>query len=59
MYYSQNELTGLIKPTTLKDKPINPKTGKPYGKNTKKWYIWFYGLSSTEQNIVADEEAGF
>lgn len=59
MYYSEKELAGFIKPTTLNDKPINPKTGNHYGKNTKKWWIWFYGLSPAEQTIVADMEANF
>ena len=56
-YYDERDLAGLIKPTTMKDKPINPKTGRPYTKNSKKYWIWYWGLSIEDRNIMADLEA--
>ena len=57
MYYSESELAGLIKPTKLQDRPINPKSGWPYKKGTKKWWIWYYGLNPTDRNVLADLES--
>ena len=56
MYYSQNEV-GNIRPTTLGEKPINPKTNHPYGRGTKSWWRWYYGLSDKDKGILADFEA--
>lgn len=54
IYYSEKELDGLIKPTMLCDRPINPKTGEPYAEYTKQWYIWYYCLSWEDKAVVND-----
>lgn len=40
--------------TTLKDRPINPKTGRPYKEGTKKFNEWWDKLDPREQNIYND-----
>ena len=55
-YYSLSEV-GTVVPTILAEKPINPRTGKEYGKRTKTWWRWYYGLSKRDQSVIADLEA--
>lgn len=43
--------------SSLNNRPKNPKTGKYYSKRSQKYREWFAGLSSDDQNWVADEEA--
>ena len=43
--------------STLSNIPINPRTGLPYHKGTKKYEEWYEGLSDTEKGIIADLEA--
>lgn len=57
MYIPKDELEGLVKPTTLSERPINPRTGYPYTQNSKRYWIWYHGLSESEQSIIADLEA--
>lgn len=54
--FSKDELKGLIKPTNLGNPPINPKTNMPYTKKSKKYWVWYYGLSENDRNIIADLE---
>lgn len=42
------------KHTTLKDRPINPKTGRPYREGTKKFNEWVNNLSEYDKGIYAD-----
>lgn len=37
--------------------PVNPRTGFPYHKGTKKYEEWYEGLSNTDKSIIADLEA--
>lgn len=45
-----------MKHTTLADRPINPRTGLPYHKGTKKYNEWYMKLSDHDKGIVADLE---
>ena len=36
---------------------INPKTNKPYHKNTWHWWLWWYGLDESSKNALSDMEA--
>ena len=40
--------------TTLKDRPINPKTGLPYKEGTKKFNEWWNNLTETDKGVYAD-----
>lgn len=55
-FYCRSEV-GTIVPTTLAEKPVNPRTGKEYAKYTKAWWRWYYGLSQNDRNILSDMEA--
>ena len=39
---------------TLEERPVNPRTGKPYKEGTKKFQEWWDNLNPTDQNIYAD-----
>ena len=41
---------------TIKDIPINPRTGYPYKRTTKKYKEWYENLSENDKNCVADVE---
>jgi len=59
MYRSESEVRrhfGTIPPTQLGIPDINPRTGKPYRKNSWAWWRWFYGLTEREQRIFSDLE---
>lgn len=61
MYRSESEVRmhfGTIPPTQIgTGSDINPRTGKPYGKNTWAWWRWYYGLTDRDKGIIADLEA--
>ena len=41
---------------TIKDIPINPRTGYPYKRTTKKYKEWYENLSENDKKCVADLE---
>ena len=41
---------------TINDIPINPRTGYPYKRTTKKYKEWFESLSEDNKKRVADVE---
>lgn len=44
----------MARQTTLKDRPINPKTGRPYKEGTKKFEGWWNNLNDTDKKVYAD-----
>lgn len=38
----------------LADRPINPRTGYPYGEGTKKFDEWWNNLHPQDQNVYND-----
>lgn len=55
--YSKKELESRghsIPATTLSDRPINKKTGKPFGTNSLRYWIWWHGLSENDKNVISD-----
>ena len=42
------------KQTTLADRPINPRTGRPYKEGTKKFNEWWENLSENDAGVYAD-----
>ena len=42
------------KVTTLAERPINPRTGKPYKEGTKKFNEWWANLNPTDKSVYAD-----
>lgn len=51
------EMYGKVEPTTLSQRPINKKTGKPYTKNSIAYWRWWHGLSLNDKGVLADLEA--
>jgi len=51
--FLMNEAIGMMGP------PINPKTGKPYGKNTKTAQAYQASLQQTAQGVVGDGSGGY
>jgi hypothetical protein len=40
--------------TTLSERPINPRTGRPYKEGTKKFNTWWENLSPADKKVYAD-----
>lgn len=59
MYRSESEVRerfGTIPPTQLGVPVFNPKTRKPYHKNTWHWWRWYYGLTERDKRVFGDLE---
>ena len=62
MYYDEEEVLEhfdleTIPPTTVSDRPKNPKTGRYYSTNSWKYWLWWYGLCEEDKSFYADLEA--
>lgn len=44
----------MARQTELKDRPINPKTGRPYKEGTKKFEEWWKNLNDRDKAVYAD-----
>lgn len=56
-YFSKEEVADLIPLYEgMTNPPVNPKTGWPYTKKSKKYWAWYWGLSERDQSVIADLE---
>lgn len=40
-------------------RPVNPKTGFPYGENSWKYWLWWWSISDADRSAIANCECNF
>jgi len=57
LVYSKEKLESKgykIPATKISERPVNGKTGRPYGTNSIRYWIWWHGLSEHDKGVISD-----